>query len=278
VTLRTKSRAGQWLAWLIAVVACGVAYALAVGAWGSGEAAAWYAPDQMRFLLPCLIVFGLLAYELRWDGTVQVPPDDFGAASAPEPAEAPAAEKTVASETAKASEPMQEPAPTLGEKAPPPVGLETCEAWERARAIDHAFIPDPELDAEYLKLVHEAAEAGCLPALAKLGEYAWRRGALVEAYFWMALAEKRGLASVWSVLRDIREEWMDQGCPPQYENVYEGFPEERGSIGRALLRIACCIDVSIARTRLRDLAAAGQPDACLISGSRAMPICDTITT
>jgi len=264
VTLRTRGRGWQWLAWLGAACVCVAAYVLAVRLFGSGHAAAWYAPEQMRFFLPFAVVFGFVAYETRWDGIrresrrkkeevsrtdegVKVKIGGEGSCSA--------------STDVKAEQDENNHCPS-----PPILSTSANLAWERAKEMPHQFIPDPKKDADYLKLVHQAADEGCVPALEKLGEYAHRRGAIVETYFWLSLAEKRGLRTARQKLLDLRKEWMLQECPSEYENVYEQFPEARGSVARALLRMACGFDVPLARQRLRDLAASGQSDAGFLLG------------
>jgi len=137
----------------------------------------------------------------------------------------------------------------------------------------HSVIPDFEKDAEYLDLVFSAAEGGHVPALVKLGDYAFRRGAFVEAYFWTKIARRRqelqgeqgsqGLKEIDSKLLSIRRQWSVAEQPPEYENVYDNFPEERSRIGRAFLRIDSGILVSQMREFIRELAKKGNPDAAL---------------
>ena len=61
--------------------------------------------------------------------------------------------------------------------------------WEEARGMAHRFRSDWKRNQEYLAKVYGAARLGHLEAMTKLGDYAYRRGALVEAYYWTALAE-----------------------------------------------------------------------------------------
>jgi len=145
--------------------------------------------------------------------------------------------------------------------------------WERARVMVHNVIPNPEEDAEYLDLVYSAAERGHVLALAKLGDYAFRREAFVEAYFWTKLARRRlelaggadrqELKEIDDRLLAIRRGWTAAGQPPEYENVYDSFPEERGELGRAFLRIAIGVEVKPTEDYIRALAEKGNPDAAL---------------
>jgi len=270
MTLRTRSRSVRTLVWMCAAVLCLAAYVFAVRLFGTGPAGEWYAPEQMRILLPIVVLFGFIAYETRWDGVVRTSDEDEDAGTSP--AAEPKSSPMHAVRAAPASAPMSvgrtERPVVREEELSPETENAANEAWLRAREMPHAWIPHPEEDAEYLTLVLQAADGGCVPALLKLSEYAGRRGALVEAYFWMALAEKRGHAAARQHLMAIRKEWVVQQYPPEYENVYYGFTELRGSVGRALLSAACGLDVPLARRWLRDLAEQGQPDACLLTGIR----------
>jgi len=153
----------------------------------------------------------------------------------------------------------------------------TAEAlWKRARGMEHSVIPDFEADAEYLNLVYSAAERGHVPALAKLGDYAFRRGAFVEAYFWTKVAMRRlelgdgkdpqRMREIDNMLRSIQREWRFAGQPQEFENVYGNFPEERGELGRAFLRLAEGVESSQTRDYIRCLADRGNPDAALFVG------------
>lgn len=135
--------------------------------------------------------------------------------------------------------------------------------WTKARAMPHGFVPDFQEDGEYLSLVLRAARLGHLEAMVKLGDYAYRRGAVVEAYYWTSLAELKGAKGLDIALRDMRTRWMSKGCLPEYENVYEGFSEMQGSFARALLRIRCAVDAPLARARMKELAEHGLAEAQL---------------
>ena len=135
--------------------------------------------------------------------------------------------------------------------------------WAEARALTHNFIPDPSTDADYLAKLHGAANLGHLVAMAKLGDYAFRRNALVEAYYWTALANLKGATGLDEPLRQIETCWMSYGFPTEYENVYTYFSEEQGSFARALLRIRCAVDAPSARARMRELAEQGCHEAWL---------------
>lgn len=125
--------------------------------------------------------------------------------------------------------------------------------WIAAREIPHNEIPMPETDEQYLGLVHKAAGEGCVEALAKLGEYAWRRRALVESYYWYSMAAEAGKGLYSRELANIAAAWLANGCPDEDDNVYTGFSELCGSYARALLCIRSGIDVANARRCAREL-------------------------
>lgn len=145
----------------------------------------------------------------------------------------------------------------------PLAGMSARQLWEKARTIPHNFIPDAQEDEDYLRLVYGAAKLGHLEAMVKLGDYAYRRGAVVEAYYWTALAELKGATGVEDALREMRTRWLAEDCPGEYENVYDDFSEMQGSFARALLRIRCAVEAPLARERMKELAAQGCEEARL---------------
>jgi len=124
--------------------------------------------------------------------------------------------------------------------------------FNEARAIPHQPIPDFDCDGPYLELLGKSAAAGYAPALAKLGEYAMRRDAWVEAYYWMTLAKRNGMRNLSATLRAIRRAWSEEDFPDQSENVNVLFTLEAGSIGRALLHIDSGHDAAAARQFLKE--------------------------
>ena len=89
---------------------------------------------------------------------------------------------------------------------------------------------------------------------------------MVEAYYWTALAEKKGAKGLNAALREMKMQWMSEGCPEEYENAYDGFSEMQGSFARALLRIRCAVDAPLARERMKELAEQGCEEARLFLG------------
>ena len=137
------------------------------------------------------------------------------------------------------------------------------ELWNRAREITHGFLPDEVEDHEYLELIRKAAALGHRLAMVKLGDYAFRRGWIVEAYYWTLLAQlngAKGLDAAWS---EIRKTWAMENSPPEYENVSPYFTETQGVFARAILRLKSGLDSAWARKRLEELSNAGCPEARL---------------
>ena len=169
---------------------------------------------------------------------------------------------------ADAQPPVDAQPPT--DAQPPADGQTATRLWEEARGMAHNFTPDWVLDKDYLTKIYGAAKLGHLEAMAKLGEYALRRGAVVEAYYWTALAKLYGASGLSKTLLLIGSIWMSEGCPTEYENVYSEFTEMQGSFARALLRIRCAVDTPTAEARMRELAEQGCVEAQLfMRGSEA---------
>ena len=148
-------------------------------------------------------------------------------------------------------------------KLPPEDESEAMRMWREARSMEHDRIPSTDADNEYLRLVHGAAMAGLALAQAKLGEYAARRGKLVEAYYWTKLARINGNGAAAKLQRECRVKWLQRNCPPEHGNVHPFFTEQQGSVGRASLRLDCGFEKTAARQRLKELIAAGNEDAAL---------------
>ena len=129
--------------------------------------------------------------------------------------------------------------------------------------MPHNFIPDPAIDGDYLAKVYEAARLVHLEAMVKFGDCAYRRRAVVEAYYWTALAELNGAKGLGVALREMKTRWLSEGCPEEYENAYDGFSEMQGEFARALLRICCALDAPLAREWMKELAEHGCAEARL---------------
>ena len=139
-----------------------------------------------------------------------------------------------------------------------------------AQGTPHRALPDSMMDGESLAKVYDEVRLGHSEAMVKLGDYAFRLGEMVEAYYWTALAELKGVADLEETLEKIETEWMKAGCPPQYGDIHDEFTEVQGSFARALLHIRCAVDTSHARVRMSELAEQGCAEAQLLLKKRPL--------
>lgn len=263
-------------------------YAIIVSETGGGNTFKLWRPERMRLALVAFIVLGIAAYELRTKVSADGDSEDGEAPSAPASESAPQKAEVEASQVTTGAGPTgagsvparesEEPRePKTQEKpaivAPPskpvmePVS-ETGEAeYAQARQIPHCEVPDYSQadDNRYLELLGRSAACGYAPALAKLGEYASRRGVWVEAYYWTWLARRAGKRDLDQVLKGIRLSWATEGYSSERDNVHRLFSLEDGSVGRALLSIDSGRDVSLARKYLQE----NRPDLLADKSRRA---------
>ena len=119
----------------------------------------------------------------------------------------------------------------------------------------------PNAGVEDLERVYEAAKQGNPEAMLELGNYAYWRGAIVEAFYWTILAELKGMDGLDEVLFEMRTRWLAEGCQGEFENAYAEFTEEQGEFARTVLCLQCDVDPQYASDRLQELADAGNADA-----------------
>ena len=117
--------------------------------------------------------------------------------------------------------------------------------------------------------IYGAAKQGRPEAMLKLGDYAYCRGAVVEAFYWTILAELKGAEGLDETLFEMRTQWLAEGCPAEFENAYSDFTEEEGEFARAALSLQCDVDPQYAWARLQELADAGNEAAQLFLGREA---------
>ena len=187
-------------------------------------------------------------------------PSEPSAPTAPEPATPPPAPKPAAPDKAP---PTQADVPETEDTSS--AANEMVERmWNAARNIEHNYIPDPVADSRYLGLVHGAAMSGHVKAQEKLSEYAYRRGAMVEEFYWLKLSQLNGNANIERRLSECSLRWMRKGCPPEYENTCRFFNERQSALGRAALRLDSGVQVDQAVARLKDMATEGEVAAVLL--------------
>lgn len=135
--------------------------------------------------------------------------------------------------------------------------------WLKARKMPHGFVPSRESEKEYLGLLQQAAALGHAESMNKLGDYAFRRGTLVEAFYWKLMSELHGFMPSQPSLMEIRQAWVFRGYPTEYGNVSSAFTAEKGSFARTILRLRSGVDRVGARRRLKELVAANVAEARL---------------
>lgn len=270
MTLRSPDRGEYWKRMTIVFLLVLSVYAIIVSETGGGATFKIWRPERMRIALGAFIVLGIAAYELRTKAPADGDSEDAEAPLAPasEPASQKAEVETSqvaagagpvpARTPEKPCEPKRQGKPAI--VAPPlkpvmePVSGTGEAEYAQARQIPHREVPDYSQtdDNRYLELLGRSAACGYAPALAKLGEYASRRGAWVEAYYWTWLARRAGKRDLDQVLRRIRLSWATEGYSSERGNVHRLFSSEDGSVGRALLDIDSGRDVSLARKYLQE--------------------------
>ena len=291
MSLRSDSRKVYAVRMAFVVLFCLAVHALIVSEFlGGGSTLSIWKPERMRVALASLIIIGIAAYEFR-PKTKEDDPDE-GLLPAP------VAEKDVEASVAGAgaSRPREKPTVEPASRAedlrgrdtpapcavPPPApvvraaeddavpGVSAVDsdrravAWDKAREMPHNFVPDPDADYEYLRLVHDAARAGSRRAMVKLADYARRRRADVESYYWLTMAKIHGAEGLDKAITYCRNQWKVNGFNPEYGNEYVFFTERQGVLGRAALRLDSGVDATMARARLKAMIADGDREAKLI--------------
>jgi len=251
MTFRTKSKTQQWMLWLCAALVGVAIYVVLSQVLYNSVSWNVFLPHYQRILLPILALYWLFAWETRWDGERRdKEAEGEGQEAAGEVGGEPkvasgsivARRKKLALQSAAAaadldcSEDQSQSADStdLSELLEDTATGE--ELFNRASGIKHQVIPTFDDDGDYLELLGRSAAAGYGPALEKLGIYAMRRTAWVEAYYWMKQAERNGVDGLTPVLRIIRTNWALDGFPRQSSNVNDIFTAEAGALGRALIR------------------------------------------
>lgn len=287
MTLRSPSRGEYWKRMTLVILLGLAVYAVVISEKGGGATFKIWRPERMRFAAIVLIVIGVAAYEFRRDdGAQKENPEEAvsdtseesegrSESRVPVVADSPAVAKPVvvvaAPAFAKSAGEKPRQGPDRGESPTLPVVIVSPdgdpdraeELWSRAREITHGFLPDEVEDHEYLELIRKAAALGHRLAMVKLGDYAFRRGWIVEAYYWTLLAQLNGAEGLDVALAEIRKTWAMENSPPEYENVRPDFTETQGVFARAILRLKSGLDSAWARKRLEELSNAGCPEARL---------------
>ena len=122
-------------------------------------------------------------------------------------------------------------------------------------------IPSFATDWQYMTLVHKAAELGHAGAMSALGDFAFQRGDVVEAFYWKQRVEMGGGRCRNPTLTDIVRVWTEVGCPDGGEEVGVRFPVQRADFAHAVLCLKSGVDPRFGTMRLKELSDAGDEDA-----------------
>lgn len=219
----------------------------------------WLEPVHARITIPVMFALGYALYHwLKWryEKAKQLREEEV-LHDHPIAAERPASEGTVASTAS-----IQPPPVNHEDQVEPSLAAEAERLWIEACGITHSKAADFSTDWRYLMLLYQSAELGSLLAMSKLGDHAYAREDLVEAFYWKLRVEMKGGVARNPSTSEILQAWMQAGCPEEYENETTGFSEQKGSFARAVLCFMSGVDIRGARIQLNELADAGDPDAC----------------
>ena len=140
-------------------------------------------------------------------------------------------------------------------------GVEAEKMWAEACGMIHSETPDFSTDWQYMTLVHKAAELGHAGAMSALGDFAFQRGDVVEAFYWKQRGEMGGGRCRNPTLTDIVRVWSEVGCPDGVEEVGVRFPVQRADFAHAVLCLKSGVDPRFGAMRLKELSDAGDEDA-----------------
>ena len=140
-------------------------------------------------------------------------------------------------------------------------GAEAEKIWAEACGMVHSEIPDFSTDWQYMTLVHKAAELGHAGAMSALGDSAFQRGDIVEAFYWKQRVEMGGGRCRNPTLANIISAWAEVGCPDGGEEVGAGLSEQQADFAHAVLCLKSRVDPRFGTMRLKELADAGDEDA-----------------
>ena len=122
-------------------------------------------------------------------------------------------------------------------------------------------VPSFETDWLYMNLVRKAAELGHAEAMSSLGDFAFRRGDLVEAFYWKQRVEMGGGRCRNPSLTDIISAWTEVGCPDGSEEIGPSLLESQADFAHEVLCLKSRVDPRYGTMRLKELADAGDEDA-----------------
>lgn len=118
--------------------------------------------------------------------------------------------------------------------------------------------------SRYFRVLYKAAEKGNLMAMDRLAEHALRLNGLTEAFYWKLAILLRGGRPSLCTEEEVRQTWLDAGCPRQ--SPVEGlgrFTWEQSRFATAVLNLDSEIDPAESYRTINVLARDGNEDAIL---------------
>ena len=140
-------------------------------------------------------------------------------------------------------------------------GDEREKLWAEARGITPGEMPSFETDLQYVAPLLEAAERGEAEAMSALGDFAFQRGALVEAFYWRLRVEMGAGCCCNPILTNIISAWVGVGCPDGGEEIGASLSEQQAAFAHAVLCLLSGVDPRYGTMRLKELSDAGVEDA-----------------
>ena len=118
--------------------------------------------------------------------------------------------------------------------------------------------------SRYFKVLYEAAAKGNLMAMDRLAEHALRMNGLTEAFYWKLKILLRGGCPSSCTEDDVRQTWLDAGCPRQRPAEGLGcFTWEQSRFATAVLNLDSEIDPAESYRIINMMARDGNKDAIL---------------
>ena len=140
--------------------------------------------------------------------------------------------------------------------------------WEAAQEIPHRARANFETDWKYMSLLHKAAKLGHAEACSTIGDYAYWRGTLVEAFFWKWKAEANGGKCVEPSLDEICEKCLVSGAFMELGELAPGYGVDEHAFAQAVIAVRSGIDEASALDSLKKLAEGGLEEARLFLAGR----------
>jgi len=223
---------------------------------------AFLSPVVARYLLPILLLVGYGLYHW-WRWCMMHP--KINVEDLPEPAGEVVPVKKAEDPTTEAPKPPAE-APVAEAEKPVAESAPRATRWESRREEEEAAerFALEACDPECLARTYRRARARRPEFFVRLGEYAWHRGAMIEAHFWVSMAAAHGVEGLDEWLQQIRRRWLQSGRSAEADNIYDQFPPERNMLARAMMMCANGLSVHPNQELIFRMAQDGDRDAQFI--------------